>query len=293
MNTATKRLKLVSGLVLLAACSAPAYAVDNPWDTRLPVKEMTIEYTLSGMEKGSQTTYVRDYGKEVATWKKSTVGVFGMGQKMETLSLRTPKWQYEIDLREKTGNKTGNMNRYLAEEFDKLSRSDQKKVAANVRKMGISMIQGMGGNVKPRKEKFLGFDCDVVSAMGATTWTIANSDIVLKSEANIMGLKNTVTATGVKKGHVPADRFEVPKAITVQHDKAMDDAMRDHAKRLMQWFKDPEGKPMPMPAIPIGAMQGSSQGSAAAPTSPKAANDSPVPPDLGEALKGLGALFGK
>lgn len=278
-------VSLVSGL--LAGTSV--YAVSNPWEAKLPGKELTIEYALSGMEKGSQTTYVRDHGKEVATWKRSSVGMFGMNKKQETLSLTTLKWQYEVDLLAKTGTKQGNLVHYLAKEFDKLSRSDQKKVASQVQEMGMSILSGMGGDVKPRREKFLGFDCDVASAMGVTTYTMANSQIVLKTSSNIMGMKSSVEATRVKNGHVPADKFKVPEGVSIQYNEAMDTAMKDHAKRLIQWLKDPQGKPMPLPGIPVESMQ-----RASVPSQPKAANDSAMPPpDLGEALKGLGSLFGK
>ena len=36
---------------------------DLPWEMKLPFKEATIHYELTGSEQGKETLYIKDYGK--------------------------------------------------------------------------------------------------------------------------------------------------------------------------------------------------------------------------------------
>ncbi len=51
-------------IVLLFATSA--FALDNPWDTKLPFKNAIIDYKVSGTLNGEKTIYVKDYGRTTA-----------------------------------------------------------------------------------------------------------------------------------------------------------------------------------------------------------------------------------
>ncbi|MCJ7601491.1 MAG: hypothetical protein MUO63_08300, partial [Desulfobulbaceae bacterium] len=51
-------------LLLSFALCTTASAEKNPWDIKLPFKEATIQYSITGSETGSETLSIRDYGKE-------------------------------------------------------------------------------------------------------------------------------------------------------------------------------------------------------------------------------------
>ncbi len=123
--------KIIISLLALMLTASIAAALESPWEKKLPFKEATIDYTISGNSKGTKTIYVKDYGRTVAEYRNTSMTVFGMTQKENTLDVTTPEWEYAIDLTEHNGTKMVNPEKYLIEEFQKLSKSDQKKIIKN------------------------------------------------------------------------------------------------------------------------------------------------------------------
>jgi hypothetical protein len=57
-----KRRLLVVPLVLFCFV-AVAFAGDLPWEMKLPFKQATIRYELKGSQQGTETLYVKEFGK--------------------------------------------------------------------------------------------------------------------------------------------------------------------------------------------------------------------------------------
>ena len=57
-----KQCLLVVSMILLFFCSL-AWGEDLPWEMKLPFKEATIHYELTGSEQGKETLYIKEYGK--------------------------------------------------------------------------------------------------------------------------------------------------------------------------------------------------------------------------------------
>ena len=86
-----KRIKTV--LTIMAVLFLPIFAAagnDNPWERKLPFENATINYTLSGNEKGTETLYIREYGKETATYHKAIKHYDGAGPCRTTPSISRP-----------------------------------------------------------------------------------------------------------------------------------------------------------------------------------------------------------
>ena len=62
-------------------------------------------------------------------------------------------------------------------------------------KSGKEMLESMGGK-KTGQEKFMGYECEVWEMMHMRLWL--HKGIMLKSEGNIMGIRNSITATKIK-----------------------------------------------------------------------------------------------
>lgn len=227
-----KKLLILLTMVLL---SNPSLAKEiNPWQQKLPFKEAIITYEISGMQTGSATLYLRDYGKTAAFFRNATTTILGMSTQENTLNITTSDWVYSINLDEKTGMKQVNPEKYLIEEFEKLSTAEKKKVAANVEKFGLSFVAGMEGQFEKNAKKILGYNCDKVTMMGTTVYSISNIGLPLKTKSNMLGIKFEEQATEIKKTAVSADKFKVPDGIKISYTPDNDEIARNHAKMIIQ-----------------------------------------------------------
>ena len=228
-------MKQILILLTLILLSTTALAKEiNPWEQKLPFKEAIISYKISGTQTGSSTLYLKDYGKTAALFRNATTKILGMSHQENTLNLTTREWVYSIDLNDKTGMKQVNPEKYLIEEFNKLSVAKQKKVAANAEKFGISFVTGMDGQVEKNAKKILGYNCDKITMMGTTVYSISNIGLPLKTQSNMMGMKFKETATEIKKTSVPATKFMVPDGIKIEYSPDNDEVARNHAKMIIQ-----------------------------------------------------------
>lgn len=215
---------------------------ENPWEIKLPFKAATIPYVLSGMEKGTETLYIVDYGQRTAKYHKGTMNVMGMASANETIEFIDPEWIYSFDLVEKTGTKAANPQKYMIEEYNKLTRQEKKQVRKNCEEIAaVSMMMGMNAEVEKNARKIHGYECDKMAMLGSTVYVLPDTGIALLSESNMMGMKIKIEATAIKKGNPPKNVFEHPKGITPVIAPEADAMARSMAKETIGMLKDPDG----------------------------------------------------
>ena len=234
--------RLVVMLVLLFLPMIAHGKSDNPWEKKLPFGGATITYALSGSENGSEILYIRDGGRLTAKYHKGTMKILGMAQQTETLQITDPDWIYTFDLMKKTGTKKTNPQKYMIEEYNKLSNKEKQQVKKNGEDMATGpMMAGMNVTVVKKAKKILGYECDSAEVMGSTVYTIHDSPIALLSETNMMGMKIRIEATDIDTGTPAKKFFKHPEGITPVMDKESDAMARSMAKQTMDMLKDPEG----------------------------------------------------
>ncbi len=282
-------------IVLLFATSA--FALDNPWDTKLPFKNAIIDYKVSGILNGGKTIYVKDYGRTTAEYSTTSMKMFGMVQEQKEVIIVTPDWEYTIDLVENTGTKQANPKKFLIQEFNNLSKTKQKKVVKNSESLGISTIEGMDGTFEKNAEKIMGYQCDKVSmAGGTTTYLFSGTDLPLRIKGNNMGVKFNQDATIIKKEGAPASKFKLPSNIQFEHNKQIDQMMQDRVQTIIQSLVDgthpkSTGTGMQMGKVPAAPAP-------AVPASTEQASTGQAPAeqdttDLQDQMKKLMNIFGK
>ncbi len=266
----------------------------SPWEVKLPFKSAIIEYKISGMENGSQTTYIKDYGKYRATYRTTSMKVMGITNTIKNIEITTPDWIYSIDLSSGTGTKSVNPVKYMKEEYEKLSPQDRKKVVKNAEKMGTNMMNGMQGEVKKNSAEFLGRKCDVITMAGMKMYMLAGTDIPLKTETSMMGMNSLTEAVKFEETSVPDDKFQPPAGITIEYDKESDAIARQMARNVIRSLV--EGKPMEMKGVvipPQGRQAGGAPVPAAAQSNAPAGPDQGGMPDMNELMKQLKGLTGQ
>lgn len=221
-------------IVLLFATSA--FALDNPWDKKLPFKNAIINYKISGTMNGEKTIYIKNYGRTTAEYSNTSMKMFGMTQQQKEIIITTPDWEYTIDLVENTGTKQANPKKFMIQEFNNLPRTKQKKVLKNIETLGIPNMEGTNENLQKNAATILGYKCDKVSMVGTIAFMISGTDLPLEIKGNTMGVKFNQVATNIKKGSVPSSKFELPSNIRFEHDKQADQMMQAQVKTMMKYL---------------------------------------------------------
>ncbi|MFN2355928.1 MAG: hypothetical protein ABR512_15600 [Desulfopila sp.] len=248
-----KKLFLLCFLVVLWASPAIVFSeYASPWEKKLPFESAIIHYALSGMEEGEETLYIRDYGKERATYHQSVSTMIGLTANSSTIELQTPYFIYSYDLLEKEGVKTSNPQKFMIEEYAGLSPAEKKKVRENAEKIGTvsaeAMAEGMGGEglavkIEHNAVEILGYSCDKVEVMGGVIYLLHDTDICLKSELNVLGMKMEMVATSVREGDVDDTFFQHPAGIRAEMDAEAERIVKEMAGQVVAIFKDPDYRP--------------------------------------------------
>lgn len=226
--------------LLILAVPIAAGAVSNPWNKKLPFKEATIHYELSGMEKGTEVVYIRDYGKQTAKYHSGTTSLLGMARKTNTVEITTPDWVYTFDLDKKTGTKVINPRKIMVEEYNNLSAADKEKALKNAEKTGGMMLNGLEGQVERNARTILGFSCDKVSMMGTTAYSIHDTPVTLLSDSNILGIEIRIEAIKVDEGSVDDKYFTFPTGIVAQPNSQADETTRSIVRQNIALMLDPD-----------------------------------------------------
>ncbi len=235
-----KTVKYALMLLVTAMLLVPMGAAANPWEKKLPFKEATIVYELSGLETGEETLYIKDHGQRTAEYRTTTATMFGMTMKNETVDITTPDWVYSFDLQERTGTKSINPQKLMIEEYNKLAAADKKKVDENAETMGLWMMEGMHAEIEPNVGELLGFPCDRLTMMGVTVYTMHGTQIPLKTVTDMMGVSMTSTAMFLREDPVDEVYFQFPEGIEPQPDPEADQMARAMAEQTIAMLKDPE-----------------------------------------------------
>jgi hypothetical protein len=210
------------------------------WEKQLPFKEATIHYIIKGMEEGQETLYVRNNGRERATYRETVSNMMGMKMANSTITIKDPDLIYTYDLQKQQGFKAVNPQKYMIEEYNKLSWGEQEKVRESAKKMGAAYTEGMGGTLQLNALEILGYSCDKVEIMGGSaTYLIHDTDVTLKTEMNIMGMNLTMEAEKIENG-VDEKFFQHPEGIMVEVNDQSDEIAKNMAIQAIAMLKDPE-----------------------------------------------------
>ena len=234
-------LLLLLAVVFLGVPSRVFAGNELLWEKQLPFKEATIRYIIKGMEEGQETLYVRNNGRERATYRETVSNMMGMKMANSTITIKDPDLIYTYDLQKQQGFKAVNPQKYMIEEYNKLSRGEQEKVRESAKKMGAAYTEGMGGTLQPNALEILGYSCDKVEIMGGSaTYLIHDTDVTLKTEMNIMGMNLTMEAEKIEKGRVDEKFFQHPEGIIAEVNDQSDEIAKNMAIQAIAMLKDPE-----------------------------------------------------
>jgi len=182
-----RHIKILTALFVLSVAVSGLCAQTK----RYEVKSGIIEYDISGAgemmgikteTKGTAKNMFKDWGNvELYDETKRSI-VMGMEDHQREMTKFDGKNVYVVDFDKKV------IVKYTPE---MLLDSEYKDLA----KSGKDMMISMGGK-KVSEDEILGYACEVWEMLHMKIWM--HKGILLKSEANLMGIKHTTKATSVK-----------------------------------------------------------------------------------------------
>lgn len=226
---------------LLLALPGLAIGAESPWERKLPFQHAAITYAITGMETGTETLYIKDYGRYRALHHEGMGRMLGITTTSRRIELTDPDWHFTFDLEEQKGTKTTNPAKIYQEEYNRLTPAEQENVRKNAEELGMSMIKGFQGETVPKATTILGYACDRTTMMGTTVYVIHNTDIPLLTEFNLMGMKGKTAATSIDTNPPPETAFAPPAGIIAVHDQEADDAARLMIAGIISNLKEPDG----------------------------------------------------
>lgn len=199
-NDITWRACVLASLLgcFLSIAGTQSWAADGT--ARLyPFETATLHYKLSGMQTGSQTVYIRDWGAMQAQYVDSSISMMGYSRPFKMVTVSDPDWVYTADLTSSRGARIANPLRpvYASGERD-------------VRAVGDKMLTAMGGT-KSGTDMFEGQACTIWEMASVSTKMCFRADNVLVyTRTEMMGQVMEITLVDVKEGEVDDSKFTPP-----------------------------------------------------------------------------------
>ena len=165
------------------------------------LKSAIIKYKVSGMNNGTETVYIDDWGRSEAIYKKFTTKLMGIDIKRNFMTLITEngKWVYNIDL--------------------------NSRIAIRMNNAGFKALQGnSGGNmdvaigaVKIGTEEILGKVCDVWEKSYPYSRAWMWKGIALKKDQDVAAMGVVTEAIEIQENiSIPEDKLIIPSDVKVK-----------------------------------------------------------------------------
>lgn len=165
------------------------------------LKSAIIKYKVSGMNTGTETVYIDDWGRREAIYKKFTTKMMGIDLERNFMTLITEngKWVYNIDL--------------------------NSRIAIRMNYAGYKALQGNSGSnmdvaigaTKIGTEEILGKVCDVWEKSYPFSKTWMWKGIALKKDQDVAAMGVVTEATEIQVNiSIPEDKLMIPSDVKVK-----------------------------------------------------------------------------
>lgn len=171
-------------------------------DRRYPeLKAAMIKYNVSGMNTGTETVYIDDWGRREAIYRKITTKMMGVTIERDSMTLiaENGKWVYNVDLSARTAVK---MN--------------QANYKALLGSSGTNMDKVIGA-MKVGTEEVAGKACEVWERNYPYSKAWMWKGVALKKDQDVAAMRMITVATDVQENvFIPEDKFVIPPDVKVK-----------------------------------------------------------------------------
>jgi len=237
MKTFAFRLALLASLAV--APRAASAAEVHPWNEAVPFEQATIHYTLEGTNRGEQVLYLRARGDERAREARTSNPELPDGAHRHSIEITTPRDLVRVELLTRSALEMPNHLAYLVEGWKKLPDDEREIVRRAAATIDHRFPATLGRREGVSKGTFLGYDCDLVTIAGVTTWYIEGTTIPLKAEGTTGSHRTLTVATRIDtETPVPDEKFRVPEGVAVRlASEAVREVARGEAARQIETLR--------------------------------------------------------
>jgi len=195
------RVAIFTLATVMAACGGDS---SDAADVRFyPIKSFTLVSTLEGMNKGSKTMHVTDWGRKYVTIEKTTMSMMGITRTENKRVIVEGRDITTIDEDAKTITKAVNPM------YDNIAKNVEGKGGVE---LGRSLMVALGHKPTGERGSFAGESCEYWSNPQFGQKLCATDDgIVLSIVTNMMGMNMSEVATEVRRGDAgPDSAYDLP-----------------------------------------------------------------------------------
>jgi len=168
-----------------------------------PIESFTIVSALEGMNRGTRTMHVTDWGRKHVTIEETTLSIMGVTQTAKRRVIVDGRDVTTIDEQAKTVSRTVNPL------YDGLARGVEGK---DPQELGRSFMTALGHEPTDRRGEFAGEDCGFwTNPQLGQELCVTDDGIVVRTVTKMMGMNLSETATAVRRDDPgPAAAYDVP-----------------------------------------------------------------------------------
>jgi len=172
---------------------------EGPTSKLFPFEKATLVYALSGLQTGTQTTYIKDWGAVQAQNIDSIVSMMGFERPFKSKIITTPEWVYSIDTVTDTGMR-------MANPLGGLISSGETDPEVIVQRMMASL-----GGTKVGEDSQGGQDCTIWEIRAASTrMCLRDDNVLVYTRTNMMGQTMEINLVSLQTGTADEEMFVVP-----------------------------------------------------------------------------------
>ncbi|MBI1181317.1 MAG: hypothetical protein GC201_12230 [Alphaproteobacteria bacterium] len=189
---------LIAGC-LAAAVAAPQIAAAAPVKL-YPFEKATLTYTISGGQTGTQTVYIKDYGRSMVQHYEATMPAGDGEQKIDVATFTDPQWVYTYDYVTGEATKAPNRQAEVAE-------------TAGSGKAFFEQMTRANGGVQSGTDTYNGTPCTVWKMGDSGTTLCVDDNMVMqymRSDGDMV--QGNVELQKVDVGRVDDSKFQRPSA---------------------------------------------------------------------------------
>jgi hypothetical protein len=197
---------------------------------KLPIKNGVVTYKIGGNEKGTQITYIKNYGLNQVIYKSVDLKIMNKKPSYKKAIYITPKFVYEVDFSKNIAFKNLRMEKLLHDIFEKLNPKERQKVIHS-----LSLQQ-------EEAQSILGYACYRSVKNGKIEHKTYQGNLTLKSQTDIMGFSSHMIATKIQKAIVNRQTFLLPANIIIKSDQKEYAKTIQKAKEIISSLINPQKK---------------------------------------------------
>ena len=221
-------------LLILLFLPLSLLAQENPFEKKLPFKEAIIEYALAGNQKGVETLYIKDFGKQRVLYTNTNSKIISKSK--EQLTLITPKWVYSLTKNSNTASRVPNLNYLLYIRYQELSDTEKEKVLKNLKIINYMPIQGSRFKIEKNFTDINKISCNQLIQKSKKECYGYDGSLLLKSEIKFLGFNKSKILTNIFETKVDPALFSL-KDYEIKDNKIKSVQEYEKSKKIIDFLK--------------------------------------------------------